>query len=126
MFTKKSKYRNKKVTVDGIKFDSHAEATFYHLLKTMKKAKLIDEFELQKKFTLQDAFKFEGKTVRAITYVCDFHVLRNGNYDVIDVKGAPETEVFKIKRKMFINKFGKDIIIVRTANDYLLKIKGIK
>jgi len=125
MFTKKSKYRNKKVTVDGIKFDSHAEATFYHLLKSMKKAKLIDEFELQKKFTLQDSFKFEGKTVRAITYVCDFHVLRNGVYDVIDVKGM-ETDVFKMKRKMFINKFGKDIIIVRTANDYLLKIKGIK
>jgi len=44
----------------------------------------------------------------------------------MDVKGAPETDVFKMKRKMFINKFGKDIIIVRTANDYLLKIKGLK
>ena len=45
-----NKYFNKKITVDGIKFDSKKEANRYNELKLLKRAGLIEELELQKTF----------------------------------------------------------------------------
>lgn len=92
---KKSKYGAKKIEVDGIIFDSKAEAKFYTQLKNNK-----IEFELQPKFLLQEAFKKNGKHFRKIEYIADFKI---GNR-VIDIKGI-ETEAFKIKKKLFEYKY---------------------
>lgn len=100
-FVPKSKYHNKKVTIDGIAFDSQKEAKYYMELLLRQRIGEVTEIKLQPIFELQAAFKRKGRLIRAITYKADFEItLANGKVQVIDVKGC-ETEVYKIKRKMF-------------------------
>jgi len=100
-----SKYRNDKVTVDDITFDSIKEANFYLELKMRVKAKDIKSFELQPKFLLQDSFVKNGEKIRKITYIADFLIYHiNGEKTVVDVKGY-ETQAFKLKRKLFEAKY---------------------
>lgn len=102
---KKSKYSNKKTTVDGITFDSKKEAEYYCQLKLLKKAEEIKDFGLQPRYELQPTFKKNGTTHRSITYVADFVIVNNdGTTEVIDVKGV-ETQTFKIKKKLFEYKY---------------------
>ena len=123
MLVSKNKYGNKKPVLDGIKFDSNMEAAFYANLKNLQKAGKIDSFRLQPIYELQEGYKFEGRSVRAINYVADFEIKRSGIVDVIDVKGH-ETEVFKIKKKMFEYKYKKPLILCKNINDYLRHIGG--
>ena len=102
-----SKYGNKKVLIDGIKFDSMAEGRRYKELKLLQRAEIIKELELQPKFLLQESFKKNGKTYKKIEYIADFQYIENGKVVVEDVKGK-ETEVFKIKHKLFEYKY-KDL-----------------
>ena len=98
---KKSKYNNRKTVVDGITFDSKKEADYYCALKLLKQSGEIRDFGLQPKYELQPAFEKNGKKYRPITYVADFVIVNNdGTTEVVDVKGV-ETQVFKIKKKMF-------------------------
>lgn len=100
-----NKYRNKKVVVDGIKFDSKHEAEYYLHLKKLKEKGKIKDFGLQQKFELQPSFKKYGKTHRAITYTVDFAIYHNnGEVEYIDVKGV-ETQQSKIRRKLFDYKY---------------------
>lgn len=102
---KKNKYKNRKVIVDGIQFDSQKEAEYYCRLKLLKQAGEIKDFGLQPRYELLPAFEKNGKKYRAITYVADFVIVNNdGTTDVVDVKGV-ETQVFKIKRKLFEYKY---------------------
>ena len=102
-----SKYGNKKVLIDGIKFDSIAEGNRYKELKLMQRAGTIKELELQPKFLLQESFKKNGKTYKKIEYIADFKYIENGKVIIEDVKGK-ETEVFKLKHKLFEYKY-KDL-----------------
>ena len=95
-----NKYRNTKTIIDGIKFDSKKEANRYCELKLLEKAKEIEDLKLQPKFVLQEGFKKDGVTYRPITYIADFSYIYKSRTIVEDVKGM-ETEVFKLKRKMF-------------------------
>lgn len=97
-----NKYKNKKIVVDGIEFDSKKEANRYGQLKLLEKAELIKELELQKIFELQPSFKKNGKTYRKITYKADFYYYDNHleRYVVEDTKGF-KTDIYKIKKKMF-------------------------
>lgn len=99
---KGSKYKNTKVEIDGIKFDSKAEGKRYQELKIYENQGLIRNLQLQPKFILQDKFKKNGKTFRKIEYVADFMYEETGSGEIIveDVKGI-KTDVFKIKMKMF-------------------------
>jgi len=99
------KYRAVKTVVDGHTFDSKREAERYMELKLLVKAGLIKNLDLQPSFPLQDGFTCKGKKYRPIIYKADFGYIENGEYVVEDVKGM-ETDVFKLKRKMFIKKFG--------------------
>lgn len=101
------KYHNKNVIVDGIKFDSKAEAKRYKELVLEEKAGHIKNLRLQPDFLLQDKFKYRGKIQRALKYIADFEYfdVSKGVYVVEDVKGA-ETEAFKIKRKLFLKLYG--------------------
>lgn len=67
-----NKYRNKKTKIDMYVFDSIAESKRYKELKLLEMAKEISKLELQPKFTLQEAFKKNGKTYRKIEYIADF------------------------------------------------------
>ena len=98
-----NKYFNKKVMVDGIKFDSKKESKRYEQLKILKKAGLIKDLELQPTFVLQPAYKNnKGEKVRAITYKADFIYfdVHLDKYIVEDVKGY-KTDVYKLKKKIF-------------------------
>ena len=101
----RNKYNNKKVYVDGIKFDSRGEARRYSELKLLERANEIWNLELQPKFELLPTFKKKGITHRSINYIADFkYTDKQGNIVVEDFKGV-ETEVFKIKRKLFEYKY---------------------
>ena len=100
-----NKYGAKKTTVNGITFDSGAEARYYKKLLEQKRAGEIKDFDLQPKFLLQPAFKKNSKTIRSINYIADFKVYHlDGSISIVDVKGV-ETETFNIKRKLFEERY---------------------
>ena len=103
-----SKYKNKKVVVDNILFDSKKEANYYTKLKILRDAGKITDLELQKRFVLQQGFKLNGKSYRAITYIADFIYKDDKGVHVVDTKGY-RTEVYKIKKKLFMKKYGIEI-----------------
>lgn len=115
-----SKYGNKKVIVNGHKFDSKMEADYYRYLYIAKSKGEIKDFQVHTKITLQPAFRYNGKAVAAITYTPDFIVFHNnGEVDYIDVKGV-KTNEFRIKEKMLkfqLKDFPK-------YNIYCLKLVG--
>lgn len=116
---KKRKYKNKKVTIDDITFDSGAEASYYMHLNMLKKAGEVESFDMQKKYVLQEKFKHPatGSTVRAITYTPDFVVTyADGSTVVIDVKGF-ETQMFKMKAKMFMYKYNLPLVLVKLSSN---------
>lgn len=100
-----SKFRNVKVTADGRKFDSKAEYAHYLKLRAELEAGDISRLSLQPKFVLLESFKHAGKTERAITYIADFMYERDGRTIVEDVKGK-RTDVYKMKRKLFLKRYG--------------------
>lgn len=99
-----SKYRNKKVQIDRYVFDSIKEGQRYRELAILERAGKISDLELQPKFLLQESFRKNGKTYRKIEYVADFQYIENGKTIVEDVKGI-QTDVFKLKHKLFEKKY---------------------
>lgn len=119
----RSKYGNKKVTIDGHTFDSKAEARYYSELKLRERAGEILFFRLQPRYRLQDSFEKDGKKHRAINYVADFEIHHcNGSIEVVDVKGM-QTEVFKIKQKMFNKKYPHKLTLVKWEKGRFAEIK---
>ena len=100
------KYKSKSIVVDGIKFPSQLEAKRYIELKMMQRSGRISNLKLQPRFELQPSFKKNGKNYRKIEYVADFQYFDNKDKKVVveDTKGF-ETEVFKLKKKMFEYKY---------------------
>jgi hypothetical protein len=99
----RNKYNARKTTVDGIKFDSKAEATMYCELKILEKAGAVKDLKLQPEFELQPAFEdCAGHKTRAIKYRADFSFfdIEQDRYRVVDCKGF-KTAVYKLKKKMF-------------------------
>lgn len=103
MFRKRSKYRNTRVLVDGIRFDSKKEAKRYQELLLLLKNQSIRDLKLQPKFLLQEGFTYNGKRERAIYYIADFQYIdvASNRLVVEDVKGW-RTDVYKLKRKLFL------------------------
>lgn len=102
---RKQKYNSIKTVIDGITFDSRKESRRYLELKEQVKSGLVDSFELQPKYELQESFKKDGKTIRAIHYIADFEIFyHDGTIVVEDSKGI-ETPVFKLKRKLWEYKY---------------------
>lgn len=111
-----NKYKNKKIVVDNIKFDSVLEANRYQELKLLQRAKQISNLRLQVPFLLQEGFKKNGKTYQAIKYIADFVYEENGQTIVEDTKGM-KTETFKIKQKLFEYKYPELSIKIITREE---------
>lgn len=101
-----SKYKNKKITIDGITFDSRLEANRYCELKLLYQAGEITQLRLQPEFELIPAFRKNGKAYRKTVYRADFMYFdkKTGKYIVEDAKGF-KTDVYMLKRKLFEHKF---------------------
>lgn len=105
-WTKIPKYQNHKTVIDGITFDSKLEANRYAQLKILERAGKIQALQLQPEYELIPSFKKNGKTYRSCSYRADFayYDIEKGKVIVEDTKGF-ETDVYKLKRKMFEHKY---------------------
>ncbi len=97
--------------VDGIAFRSTLESQVYQLLKLWQAAGTIRNLILQPRFELQEKFKRDGKTERAMHYTPDFQFQRKPVAPslfwadvVIEAKGH-KTEAYRMRRKMFLLKY---------------------
>lgn len=98
-----SKYRNQPVIVDGIRFDSKAEARYYSQLKIRKLAGDIKFFLRQVPFDLPGGVK----------YRLDFMVFENDDtVRCVDVKGT-QTQMFKLKKKQVESLYPVEIELVK-------------
>lgn len=112
---RRNKYRNIKTVIDGIEFDSRAEAQRYCELKMLLMAKKIKKLVLQPKYELQKGFTYNGRKIKAINYIADFayYEMSSGKNVVEDVKGV-RTKEFNLKYKMFLKKYpDKELRIIK-------------
>lgn len=101
------KYKNIKVEINGIAFDSKKEAKYYGILKLKEKAKLIDRFEMQVRYDIVVNNQNIG------FYKADFVTYKNGKvFEVIDVKSeiTKKLPVYRIKKKLIKAIYGFDIL----------------
>lgn len=118
---KMSKYGAKKVTIDGQTFDSKKEGRRFQELKMLEKAGEITDLRTQVKFVLIPAQREPdiigarggrkpGRLLeRECAYRADFvYKDKQGNTVVEDTKGykhGAAYEIFKIKRKLMLERF---------------------
>ena len=100
---RKNKFNAKKTEVDGIVFDSKAEAKRYTELKLLEKANVISDLRLQPKFDCV----VNGKKI--CTYRADFDYYEADKYVCEDVKGF-KTPVYRLKKKLVEALF--EVIII--------------
>ncbi|WP_052327324.1 DUF1064 domain-containing protein [Nosocomiicoccus massiliensis] len=102
----KHKYNARKIEVDGIRFDSKAEADYYLYLKYLQSINEVRSFYLQPVIKLLPSFKYNGKTIRKMDYRLDFKVeYMDGKVEYIDVKGMATTDAkMKLKIARYLNQ----------------------
>ena len=108
IWVKQNKYGNKRVTIDGITFDSVKEASRWQELQMLARAGEIVGLNRQVKIELIP----KTKLYKAVSYVCDFVYFdkRLGKQVYEDVKGMPGgTEVYKLKKKLLYWRHGIEI-----------------
>ena len=106
------KYHNKKVIIDGIKFDSKKEGNYYLKLKMLEKAGKIRDLRLQVPFVLLETFKVDDRTYRKTKYLADFTYLDDKDkLHVIDVKSEAtrKDKTYQLKKKLLAWKYGIEI-----------------
>ena len=122
MKSKKAKYNNRKIKVDGVVFDSVKEYKRYCQLQAMEEAGEIKDLQRQARFELIPSQrepdrvgprggKIEGKVIeRASVYTADFAYFdnRTGEMVVEDIKGgsATKTEAYVLRRKLMLYVHG--------------------
>lgn len=115
---KRSKYGNKRVVIDGIKFQSIKEGEYYKHLKLLQKAGVVESFERQVPYKYKLTYNLNGreKTYNE-KYVADFVVTYASEKTigqkvaVIDVKGH-RTRVYLRKKDVVESLFQIKIIEV--------------
>lgn len=97
-----SKYRSRKVTRDGMTFDSQKEYKRFCELRLLERAGKVTDLQRQVKFELIPSQRIGGKVVeRACNYIADFVYMENGRKVVEDTKGFKTTD-YIIKRKLML------------------------
>jgi len=104
----KSKFKNKKVIVNGIQFDSIGEGLRYSELAWALDKNLISDLRIKTKYPLLingiEVCYYEDDFSYMITYV--------GLRTIEDYKGR-RTGLFNLKKKMFEAQYGQLIYLVR-------------
>lgn len=112
---KRSKYGNRKIVCDGIKFDSEREAARFAELKVLQEMGKIRGLRLQANFTLVEGYTtIEGERTKPMVYKADFTYERatapdqNGTVywlrEVEDAKGM-RTKEYRLKKKLMQEKY---------------------
>lgn len=112
-----SKYHSKKVTYNGLTFDSKKECKRYKELALLEKVGQIENLRCQVKFELLPSYienypRYSEKTgkrlkdgtrtiEKAVNYIADFVYTENGQQVVEDTKGM-RTPEYVIKRKLML------------------------
>lgn len=93
-------------THDGILFDSILEMKYYRdVVCVGLKDGSIKDCQLQVKYELQPKFTYQDANIRAINYVADFVITyADDSVVVIDTKGLADSTA-KLKKKMFHYKY---------------------
>ena len=107
-----NKYHNKKCIYKYMTLDSKKERDYYVILEMMLKNKQITDLKTQVKFELQPSFKFNGKTIRSISYIADFtYIDKKNKLHIIDVKSeaTKKDKVYIFKKKIFQYKYNLEI-----------------
>lgn len=98
----RSKYGNRKVTRNGITYDSKKEADRHDELLLLSRAGAITDLQRQVKFELLPSQRVDGKVVeKSVAYVADFVYKKDGKVVVEDTKGF-RTRDYILKRKMML------------------------
>lgn len=122
MATRRSKYGSRKVTIDGIVFDSVREGKRYKELMLLERAGIITGLQRQVKYVLIPAQRefcneiyTKGKNKgspkpgqlieRESSYIADFVYVQDGTLIVEDAKGV-RTEAYILKRKLMLKEYG--------------------
>ena len=100
-----NKYNARRVTIDGVTYDSQAESRRGVELAMMEKGGAISGLRVHPRYLIVDRFVHEGHVIRASYYEADFEYIENGRRIVEDVKGVV-TEVFGLKKKLFLLRYG--------------------
>ena len=98
-----TKYHAVKTVIDGIRFDSKAEAARYNTLKLLERNGDISGLVIHPAFPLEVMGQKIGK------YIADFEYYENGKSVVEDVKGV-KTPVYRLKKKLVKALYGIDIL----------------
>lgn len=83
--------------------DSKKEAAYCDQLNVLRRSGTITRLKQQTVFVLQKGYWYGHEKIRPITYRADFTYWEDGVYVICDVKGKL-TDVYKIKKKMLLNK----------------------
>lgn len=119
MRMRRNKYKNKKVEIDGIVFDSKKEARRYQELLLLERNGIIKDIQRQVKFVLIPAQRepdsigarggvHKGKVLEnECSYIADFVYFDNVANEVVveDTKGF-RTKDYVIKRKLMLKVHG--------------------
>lgn len=135
-------HHSKKITYQGIDFDSQTEFLFYRHLQKDPAVKdielhpvyqIIESYEVTCKRCSGSGKRTSPKTGKPINctlchgkrkrekagaiYTADFKVTYiDGFAEVIDIKGGPVTRDFPLRQKLFEIKTGMELIVVRLKN----------
>lgn len=107
-----TKYRNRKVNVDGIWFDSIRESRRYGELKLLEKGGYISDLRLQVPYELIPTQKdITGKVIEhKVRYIADFvYFDKHKNQEVVEDAKGVKTDVYRLKKKMMLDKYGIQI-----------------
>lgn len=100
-----TKYGNRRVTEDGIPFDSLAELRRYRELRMLEAAGVIAGLEVHPRYPLV------VNGVEVANYLADFRYVEEGVQKVEDVKGV-RTAVYRLKAKLMRAIYGIKVIEV--------------
>lgn len=103
---KQSKMRNVITEMNGIKFSSKGEALRYQELVLLEMAGKITDLKRQVPFIVADAVRWDGKSLKAIKYVCDYKYRDVATKEdvVEDFKGRL-TDLYILKRSLFLHRY---------------------
>ena len=109
-----NKYRNVKSTLDGIVFDSKAEAHRWGELTLLQRAGEISDLKRQVPYMLVPAVRLGTRMKPAMKLIVDFQYRdqHTGKLVLEDTKGVVTTE-FRLKLHLLKDKYGLEVRLTK-------------